>query len=177
MRQYTFCGFLALSHLIANAPRTGEAILASSGYCLRDAELSSSAPSSSENRTGIFLCRDPAVQVLLGHDKLLSVGRTTSRHRQLRPGMMARGRPARLASTIERERRAIDFGWWPLSILGLPVRIRLPLACSQSRFLSGLGLGGWPPLSCPTRSLYPANDPDQQACADEASNEVAEPSS
>jgi hypothetical protein len=51
--QYTFCGFLALSHLIANAPRTGEAILASRGYCLRDAERSSSAPSSSENRTGI----------------------------------------------------------------------------------------------------------------------------
>jgi hypothetical protein len=84
--------------------------------------------------------------------------------------------PARLdlASTIERERRAIDFGWRPLSIFGLPVRVRLP--ASMFAIAVGLGLARWARLSCPARSPYPADDPDQQARADEASNEVPDPS-
>jgi hypothetical protein len=59
---------------------------------------------------------------------------------------------------------------------GLPVRVRLPASMFAIAVLSGLGLVRWPPLSCPARSLYPADDPDQQARADEASNEVADPS-
>jgi hypothetical protein len=92
-----------------------------------------------------------------------------------RPDLVEAG-PARLdlASTIERERRAIDFGWQPLSIFGLPVRVRLP--ASMFAIAVGLGLARWPPLSCPARSPYPADDPDQQARADEASNEVPDPS-
>ena len=93
-----------------------------------------------------------------------------------RPDLVEAG-PARLdlASTIERERRAIDFGWRPLSILVCPFASDCPLMFAIAA-LSGLGLVRWPPLSCPARSPYPADDPDQQARANEASNEVADPS-
>jgi hypothetical protein len=92
-----------------------------------------------------------------------------------RPDLVEAG-PARLdlASTIERERRAIDFGWRPLSIFGLPVRVRLPASMFANAV--GLGLARWAPLSCPARSPHPADDPDQQARAYEASNEVPDPS-
>ena len=54
--------------------------------------------------------------------------------------------------------------------------LRENVTCDRGGFIWARACDKWPPLSWPARSPYPADDPDQQARADEASNEVAEPS-
>ena len=50
-----------------------------------------------------------------------------------------------------------------------------PASCARSKAREEAGSSARRPLSCPA-SLYHADDPDQQARADEASYEVANPS-